>query len=123
MEKVRQLVSRIAPRARFPGQGAFTVAIFCYGKQFLGSEEDGVRVTKELYPQVAKQIKKGLEAAEKAIYRAVDCCWSEGKNEALNQVIGRTLPVKPRPGELIFYCAYYLEKGYPYFERIGAGLG
>ena len=42
MEKVRQLVSRIAPRARFPGQGAFTVAIFCYGKQFLGSEEDGV---------------------------------------------------------------------------------
>ena len=65
MEKVRQLVSRIAPRARFPGQGAFTVAIFCYGKQFLGSEEDGVRVTKELYPQVAKQIKKGLEAAEK----------------------------------------------------------
>ena len=105
MEKVRQLVSRIAPRARFPGQGAFTVAIFCYGKQ------------------VAKQIKKGLEAAEKAIYRAVDCCWSEGKNEALNQVIGRTLPVKPRPGELIFYCAYYLEKGYPYFERIGAGPG
>ena len=59
MEKVRQLVSRIAPRARFPGQGAFTVAIFCYGKQFLGAEEDGVRVTKELYPQVAKQIKKG----------------------------------------------------------------
>ena len=72
---------------------------------------------------MAKQIKKGLEAAEKAIYRAVDCCWSEGKNEALNQVIGRTLPVKPRPGELIFYCAYYLEKGYPYFERIGAGPG
>lgn len=52
-------------QSQISGPGAFIVAIFCYGKQVPGSEEDGVRVTKVLYPQVAKQIKKGLEAAEK----------------------------------------------------------
>ena len=50
-------------------------------------EDDEVQVTKELYPLVAKELKKKPRTAQRAIYRAVECVWEEGKNEALNRVI------------------------------------
>lgn len=123
MQDIRQLVAYIAPRARFSGRRAFTVALACYMEHFAAVEEDDevqvteVQVTKELYPLVAKELKKKPRTAQRAIYRAVECVWEEGKNEALNRVIGRALPVKPKPGELLFYCVYYLEKGSPYFGK------
>ena len=92
-------------------------------EHFAAVEEDDevqvteVQVTKELYPPVARELKKKPRTAQRAIYRAVECVWEEGKNEALNRVIGRALPVKPKPGELLFYCVYYLEKGSPYFGK------
>lgn len=118
MTSIRQLVAYIAPRAGFPGRRAFTVALACYKENFPAVEEDDeVEVTKELYPLVAERLKKELRTAERAIYRAVESVWEEGENEALNRVIGRALPVKPKPGELLFYCVYYLEKSRPYFEK------
>ena len=123
MQDIRQLVAYIAPRARFSGRRAFTVALACYMEHFAAVEEDDevqvteVQVTKELYPLVAKELKKKPRTAQRAIYRAVECVWEEGKNEALNRVIDRALPVKPKPGELLFYCVYYLEKGSPHFGK------
>lgn len=112
------MVAYIAPRARFSGRRAFTVALACYMEHFAAVEEDDeVQVTKELYPLVARELKKKPRTAQRAIYRAVECVWEEGKNEALNRVIGRALPVKPKPGELLFYCVYYLEKGSPHFGK------
>ena len=135
MQDIRQLVAYIAPRARFSGRRAFTVALACYMEHFAAVEEDDeVQVTKELYPPVARELKKKPRTAQRAIYRAVECIWEEGKNEALNRVIDflfdeagavriaarhdpRALPVKPKPGELLFYCVYYLEKGSPHFGK------
>ena len=118
MQDIRQLVAYIAPRARFSGRRAFTVALACYMEHFAAVEEDDeVQVTKELYPPVARELKKKPRTAQRAIYRAVECVWEEGKNEALNRVIGRALPVKLKPGELLFYCVYYLEKGSPHFGK------
>ena len=118
MQDIRQLVAYIAPRARFSGRRAFTVALACYMEHFAAVEEDDeVQVTKELYPPVARELKKKPRTAQRAISRAVECIWEEGKNEALNRVIGRALPVKPKPGELLFYCVYYLEKGSPHFGK------
>ncbi len=123
MQDIRQLVAYIAPWARFSGRRAFTVALACYMEHFAAVEEDDevqvteVQVTKELYPPVARELKKKPRTAQRAIYRAVECIWEEGKNEALNRVIDRALPVKPKPGELLFYCVYYLEKGSPHFGK------
>ena len=88
MQDIRQLVAYIAPRARFSGRRAFTVALACYMEHFAAVEEDDEgQVTKELYPPVARELKKKPRTAQRAIYRAVECIWEEGKNEALNRVI------------------------------------
>ncbi len=116
MERVQELVAQIAPKAAFPGQWQFTLAIFYYREVSSLNEDVPTLVTKEVYPLVSQKTGHKLNAAEKAIYRAVEYCWSDGQNERLNQVIGRALPVKPSPGEILLYCAYYLEKGKPYFS-------
>ena len=83
MQDIRQLVAYIAPRARFSGRRAFTVALACYMEHFATVEEDDeVQVTKELYPLVARELKKKPRTAQRAIYRAVECVWEEGKNDA-----------------------------------------
>ena len=116
MKKVRDLVASIAPKAPFTGQRQLTLAIFYYREVSTMDEGDPTLVTKDVYPLVSKQTDSKLGTAEKAIYRAVEYCWEDGENERLNQVIGRKLPVKPRPGEVLLYCAYFLRKGRPYFS-------
>ena len=116
MERVRELVAQIAPKAAFPGQWQLTLAISYYRRVSTLDEGLPTLVTKEVYPLVSRETGRKLSADEKAIYRAVEYCWSDGQNDRLNQVIGRALPVKPRPGEILLYCAYYLEKGKPYFS-------
>ena len=117
MEKVRALVASSAPRAAFPGQGLLTLAIFYYREVSAIDEDSRIFVTKEVYPQVSERVGCKLEAVEKAIYRAVEFCWSEGRNERLNHVIGRRLPVKPSSSEILLYCSYFLVKGKPYFSE------
>lgn len=117
MEKVRKLVMSISPRAKFTGKKQFTLAIFYYREAASMEENRRVYVTKEVYPQVAKGSGSNCVAASRAVCRAVEYCWMEGRNEALNRIIGRPLPEKPKPEELLCYCAYYLEKGRPYFQR------
>ena len=114
LKKAIELVSFISPSIRLPGRRAFTLAIHQAQKLLAVSSYEDVLVTKDVYPVVAKEILCSLETTERAIYRCVEACWFGGENDALNQIIGRTLPVKPKPSEMILYCAYYLTYDTPY---------
>ena len=116
MENVRKLVADISPKANFPGKQQFTLAIFYYREVSPMDENRRTYVTKEVYPLVSEHIGSNWDAASRAIYRAVDLCWMDGCNAPLNQIIGRTLPVKPSPSDLLYYCAYYLINGRSYFS-------
>lgn len=116
MEKVNLLVSRIAPSICFTGRRPFSLAIYHTWRMLSACSHDELLLTKDIYPVVARQLHRSLQATERSIYRAAAACWMDGRNQELNQIIGRTLPMKPKPSELILYCAYYLEYGVPYHQ-------
>ena len=114
MEDIVKLVDCIAPSIRFAGRRPFTFAIEQTCTLAAKTHLEDIQFTKQVYPVVAARCCCSYSSAKRAIYRAVDACWMEGGNEALNLVIGRRLPIKPKPSELIMYCACFILRGVPY---------
>jgi two-component system response regulator (stage 0 sporulation protein A) len=66
------------------------------------------RITKELYPGIAKRFKTTPSKVERAIRHAIDVAWSRGKVENINQLFGYRVydkNDKPTNGEFIALIA------------------
>lgn len=66
------------------------------------------RITKQLYPDVAKKFKTTPSKVERAIRHAIDVAWARGKAEGINQALGYTVYGnydKPTNGEFIALVA------------------
>ena len=66
------------------------------------------RITKELYPGIAKKFKTTPSKVERAIRHAIDVAWSRGKVENINQLFGYVVydkNDKPTNGEFIALIA------------------
>lgn len=78
-----------------------------------------IRVTKDVYPQAARQVKRSTAATSRCIERLANLCWDSLAEKELNlQYIGRTLGDIRAPRDLIIYLAFYLHFGRPFFEVI-----
>lgn len=66
------------------------------------------RITKELYPGIARRFSTTASKVERAIRHAIEVAWSRGRIEVLNQVFGNnvcSLDDKPTNGEFIALVA------------------
>lgn len=66
------------------------------------------RITKELYPGIAKEFKTTSSKVERAIRHAIDVAWNRGKVENINQLFGYKVydeNYKPTNGEFIALIA------------------
>ena len=66
------------------------------------------RITKELYPGIAKEFKTTPSKVERAIRHAIDVAWNRGKVENINQLFGYVVydkNDKPTNGEFIALIA------------------
>jgi two-component system response regulator (stage 0 sporulation protein A) len=66
------------------------------------------RITKQLYPDVARKFNTTPSKVERAIRHAIDVAWSRGKAEGINQAFGYTVYGnydKPTNGEFIALVA------------------
>jgi two-component system response regulator (stage 0 sporulation protein A) len=66
------------------------------------------RITKELYPSIAKRYDTSSSKVERAIRHAIEVAWSRGKIDNLNQIFGYTIYAKgdkPTNGEFIALVA------------------
>lgn len=66
------------------------------------------RITKELYPGIAKEFKTTPSKVERAIRHAIDVAWNRGKVENINQLFGYVIydeNDKPTNGEFIALIA------------------
>jgi len=66
------------------------------------------RITRQLYPDVAKKFNTTPSKVERAIRHAIDVAWSRGKAEGINQAFGYTVYGnydKPTNGEFIALVA------------------
>ncbi len=121
MNEVEKLVDCIGPSLRLLGRNSLILSIdkAC---QIIADAPNGAfesfQVTRDIYSGVALQLGRSLGTTEQTIFRAVTRCWDGGQNESLNQIIGCSLPQKPKPSEMILYCAYYIVYGVPYQEAL-----
>ena len=66
------------------------------------------RITKELYPGIARRFSTTASKVERAIRHAIEVAWNRGRIEVLNQVFGAnvcSLDEKPTNGEFIALVA------------------
>ena len=66
------------------------------------------RITKELYPTIARRFNTSSSKVERAIRHAIEVAWARGRIDVLNQVFGKnvcTLAEKPTNGEFIALVA------------------
>ena len=66
------------------------------------------RITKELYPGIAKRFGTSASKVERAIRHAIEVAWNRGRIDALNEAFGRnvcSLDEKPTNGEFIALVA------------------
>lgn len=83
-----------------------------------GVSIETIRVTKDVYPLVARELHMKPEAASRQIERIANDCWDSGDRERLNAILGAELQVCPSPREMLFYFAAYTHYGIPFREAI-----
>ena len=115
------LISYISPSVRIPGGPAFPMAVQRTKELLLeGRNFDEIHMSAEIYTPIAQKTGKSRQTVSRSMERAADFFWMNGRNENLNRIIGRTLPVKPYPRELLLYCAYFLIHGEPYHKSVAS---
>lgn len=79
------------------------------------------KMTKIIYPAIAKKYAKSCSSVEKAIRTALDIAWMRGKTELLDTIFGFTVNVqkgKPTNSEFIALMADYLCTEVPLRESV-----
>ena len=68
------------------------------------------RITKEIYPEIARRCGTKVVRAERCMRTAVDRCWEQGNREALDQMAGYHLVKRPTNSEFIDLVSMYISK-------------
>lgn len=80
---------------------------------------DDIKVTKHVYPDVAKLLGKKPDATSKSIERLTHLCWNSLVEQELTVVyLGRPVKQSPTPQNLLTYLAVYSYLNVPFFVVI-----
>ncbi len=77
-----------------------------------------IRVTKQVYPEVAKQMGDRQANITRNIERAARRCWDLKENKIKELVIGDPFEDLHSPKDIILYLAVYAHFGIPYYEAL-----
>ena len=73
----------------------------------MNSQENPIKITKEIYPSLAVKFKTNTLNIEHNIRTVINVCW-ETNRDGLNEIAGFPLVNKPTNSEFIDILAYYL---------------
>ena len=79
---------------------------------------DEIKITKDIYPAVAKRIGKSTGATARSVERMVNRCWDKITPQQKQQYIGRELEDITSTTDFVVYLAYYVYYEKPYFELL-----
>lgn len=79
---------------------------------------DDIRVTKDIYPYVARRLKKRSSTVTKSVERLANRCWDMGDQDRLNQIARKVLRMCPVPRDVLVYFAFYSYLDMPFYQAI-----
>ena len=82
-----------------------------------------VRITKRVYPAVAKQLGKPATEISRSVERLTARCWSDGDPELLQTILGRKVLAPYSPRETVICLAYYVHYDCSMHEVLRRRLG
>lgn len=79
---------------------------------------DDILVTKDIYPIVAKRLKKNVKTVSRQVERLGNYCWEQMDAQQKLKYIGKELKDIRAPRELVFYFAFYVHFKEPYYKVV-----
>jgi two-component system response regulator (stage 0 sporulation protein A) len=103
MREVYGLIRRMGATSKYKGYYFVAEAV----KMTMENQEKPIRITKDIYPCLAKKFKSTPTNIEHDIRTVVNICWITNKAE-MEQIAGFPLSYKPTNSEFVDMLAYYL---------------
>lgn len=105
MKKVYGLIRRLGANSKYKGYFFVAEAV----KISMGDQYKPLRITKDIYPYLARKYRSTPTNIEHDIRTMVNVCW-EGNKKLLDEIAGYPLEYKPTNSEFIDMLAYYLRE-------------
>lgn len=84
-----------------------------------GIPMDDIHVTKMVYPPVAKRLHMKPSSLARRIERLANRCWDTMRERDLSeQYIGEGIRDIQAPSDLLFYLAFYIQFGKPFYQIV-----
>lgn len=75
-----------------------------------------IKITKNVYPQVAAMLNKSSASVERSVERLANLCWDIAEKEKMiDKLTGRPHLAVPSVSNILFYFCYLLYSGQPFF--------
>jgi stage 0 sporulation protein A homolog len=107
---VSQLLINLGIPLSLSGHRYLCTAVNIYHS--LGHTDNRIKITKDIYPAVAKQYGTTSQCVERSIRHAVEICFMRGDLKLIGKMFGSTINEtkgKPTNGEFISTVAYWME--------------
>lgn len=105
MRDVYRLIRRLGATSKYKGYYFVAEAV----KISMECQERPMKITKDIYPRLAKKFKSKPINIEHNIRTVINVCWSVNK-EKLDEIAGYSLSYKPTNSEFVDMLAYYLSQ-------------
>ena len=103
MKEIYRLIRKLGATSKYKGYYFEAEAV----KISMESQERPIRITKDIYPYLAKKFKSTPMNVEHDIRTLINVCWTVNK-DYLDSIAGYPLIYKPTNSEFVDMLAYYL---------------
>ena len=103
MSEIYSLIRRLGATSKYKGYYYVAEAV----KMAEALQERPMKITKDIYPKLAKKFKSKPSNIEHDIRTIVNVCW-ENHRERLEQIAGYPLEYRPTNSEFVDMIAFYL---------------
>lgn len=105
MKRVYGLIRKLGVTSKYKGYYFVAEAIH----MTMEFQEKPIKITKDIYPYLAKKFKSTPMNVEHDIRTVINVCWETNK-ERMEQIAGYSLTYKPTNSEFVDMMAYYLRE-------------
>lgn len=105
MKEVYRLIRRLGATSKYKGYYFVAEAV----KISMELQEHPIKITKDIYPYLAKKYKSTPMNVEHDIRTVINVCWTANKHY-LDRIAGYPLSYKPTNSEFVDMLAYYLSQ-------------